>query len=176
MVNAWFGSGYAGDPPLESLGGLTQIPAGTNDAGTTTVDFEPGVYVFFGRGNQAPMTIREVAGGDFPAAPSPTDSGEAACANSTLDASLVAQSFVFDEACIAVPADTPFTINLDNRDRDAPHNVSIWAQGEKEALFAGATISGPGQITYDVHALRKGTYEFRCDVHPGTMTGTLAVR
>ena len=31
-------------------------------------------------------------------------------------------------------------------------------------------------MTYDVPALEPGTYFFRCDVHPGQMTGTFVVK
>jgi hypothetical protein len=42
-------------------------------------------------------------------------------------------------------------------------------------LFVGEVFSGPDVVTYEVPALDAGTYFFRCDVHPTTMTGTFLV-
>ena len=45
-----------------------------------------------------------------------------------------------------------------------------------QALFTGALVTGPKTATYKVDALEPGTYFFRCDVHPTTMTGTFIVK
>jgi plastocyanin len=36
-------------------------------------------------------------------------------------------------------------------------------------------VTGPTTTTYDIPALKPGTYYFHCDVHP-TMNGTATVR
>jgi plastocyanin len=41
-------------------------------------------------------------------------------------------------------------------------------------VFKGAIFPGPAQQTYDVPALKAGSYGFVCTVHPN-MTGTLTV-
>jgi hypothetical protein len=42
-------------------------------------------------------------------------------------------------------------------------------------LFVGETFSGPDVVTDEVPALEAGSYFFRWDVHPTTMTGTFEV-
>ena len=70
----------------------------------------------------------------------------------------------------------PFEIVFDNMDAGIPHNVAIYTdENASTALFVGDTINGPEVITYEVPALDAGTYFFRCDVHPTTMTGTFVV-
>jgi len=111
------------------------------------------------------------------ASPSPSPSGGvAACepAGDTLHVS--AMNAVFDTDCLAAPAGSPFTIVFDNMDPGVPHNVSIYTDPTAaQALFTGELLTGPGKITYTVDALEAGTYFFRCDVHPTTMTGTFVV-
>ena len=46
----------------------------------------------------------------------------------------------------------------------------------RSTVKAGDVITGPKSTTYDVKALRAGTYFFRCDVHPTLMTGSLVVK
>jgi nitrite reductase (NO-forming) len=115
---------------------------------------------------------------DAPSA-SPTASGggtTAACQPSGTELSISAMNSVFDTDCLAAPAGKPFTIMLDNMDPGIPHNVSIYTDDSAtSALFTGDLVTGPDTITYEVDALEPGTYFFRCDVHPTTMTGTFVV-
>ncbi|MGH2727362.1 MAG: cupredoxin domain-containing protein, partial [Actinomycetota bacterium] len=83
---------------------------------------------------------------------------------------LAADGSRFLSTSVSVPAGTAFTLHFENREA-VPHNVSI-LQGSR-ALFAGTTFAGSGSRNYRVPALTAGTYQFRCDVHPTTMTGTL---
>ena len=53
---------------------------------------------------------------------------------------------------------------LDNQEV-APHNVAIKDASGAEK-FKGEIFTST-QITYDVPALAAGTYDFRCEVHPG---------
>ncbi len=86
----------------------------------------------------------------------------------------------FDQDCLAVPAGEPFTIEFDNQDTGVQHNVAIYsadpmADPSAESFFVGDIGVGPDTMTYEVDALQEGTYFFRCDVHPTTMTGTFVV-
>jgi copper-containing nitrite reductase len=98
------------------------------------------------------------------------------CPQSGASLQLVAKNSVFDTDCLTVPAAQAFTIALDNQDPSIPHNVSIYTDSSAtKSLFVGETITGPDSTTYEVGPLDAGTYFFRCDIHPTTMTGTLTV-
>jgi plastocyanin len=110
--------------------------------------------------------------------PSPTATATASgtCDRSGSSLTLVASGSQFDTDCLQAPADKPITIALDNKDPSIPHNVSIYTDSSAtKSLFVGETITGPGETTYKVGPLPAGTYFFRCDIHPTTMTGTLTV-
>ena len=175
-VNAWFGSGYSGSSPVDFLGGLSSIPANTDNAGTTTINFTPGVYAFIGKGKTPPV-IRTVGGGGYPspvATASPT--GTASCAAASADLTLTAKAVAFDTSCLAAPSDQTITLMFDNQDTGTTHNVAIYpvADGAK-AVFTGDLAVGPTMTTYTVKGLPAGTYRFQCDVHPATMNGTFIV-
>jgi mono/diheme cytochrome c family protein/plastocyanin len=84
-----------------------------------------------------------------------------------------ALNIAFEVASLSAPADTAFQIQFDNKDAGIPHNIAIHDANGAE-LFKGEIITGPAQATYDVPALKAGTYTFVCSVHPN-MTGTLTV-
>jgi copper-containing nitrite reductase len=110
--------------------------------------------------------------------PSASPSGGAApCTPDGTALKITAQNVLFDTDCLAAPAGTAFTILLDNLDAGIPHNVSIYTdESATDALFTGELVTGPDKATYKVDALDAGTYFFRCDVHPTTMTGTFIVQ
>jgi plastocyanin len=87
---------------------------------------------------------------------------------------LVAQNVKFDLTTLTAPADTPFTISLDNRDAGTPHDVDITDAGGAK-VFDGKDFPGPEVRVYDVPALAAGTYGFLCSIHPATMNGVLTV-
>jgi plastocyanin len=89
---------------------------------------------------------------------------------------LVAQNIRFSSDSLAAPAGKPFDIAFQNDDK-VPHNVAIFTSAtDQKALFQGTIVTGPISVTYHVPALTAGTYAFRCEVHPASMTGTLTVR
>lgn len=89
---------------------------------------------------------------------------------------IVAQNIEFDRNCIAVPANTPFRIVLDNRDSGVPHNLSIYTNSTtKKLVYHGTIFTGPGTRVEKVPGLAAGRYYFQCDVHPG-MNGVLIVK
>ncbi|MGZ4124659.1 MAG: cupredoxin domain-containing protein [Actinomycetota bacterium] len=101
----------------------------------------------------------------------------AACAPNGTKLVISAQNVAFSTDCLAAPAGKAFTIVFDNKDPGVPHNISIYTDDSAStALFTGDMVSGPAKTTYTVPALDPGTYFFRCDVHPTTMTGTFVVK
>lgn len=57
-----------------------------------------------------------------------------------------------------------------------PHNLSILPEAEgAKAVFTGDIVTGVASATYQVDALKPGTYRFQCDIHPTTMNGTFIV-
>jgi plastocyanin len=74
------------------------------------------------------------------------------------------------------PAGRPFTVAFDNEDAGVQHNVAVYAdEGATDPIAVGDLVAGTATSATDVPALDAGSYFFRCDVHPGTMTGTLEV-
>ncbi|MEA2558023.1 MAG: hypothetical protein QOG88_1561, partial [Actinomycetota bacterium] len=96
------------------------------------------------------------------------------CAPTGTKLTIAAQNVAFDKSCLAVAADTPFTIEFDNKDAGIQHNVSIFDGAS--ALFQKSDAQpGPVVVNYDVGALKAGDYSFKCDFHPTTMFGTFIV-
>jgi plastocyanin len=109
------------------------------------------------------------------AAPSATPSGGSAggAAGGTVLAE-VASGVAYATTTFQAPASQAFQITFDNQDSGIPHNIQI-ADGSGANVFEGDTVTGPGQITYNVPALAAGAYKFSCKWHP-TMTGDLTVQ
>lgn len=88
---------------------------------------------------------------------------------------VVAQNLAFDTQELRLPAETPTTLSLDNKD-SAPHNVSIYEDdtASGEPLFTFEAFTGPAVEPFTVDPIPEGEYYFRCDVHPN-MEGTVVV-
>ena len=85
-------------------------------------------------------------------------------------------SATFDQKTVEAPANTSFTIQFENRDQAAPHNVAIKAATAQGTDFIGQPIAQPGQrASYTVPALAPREYQFYCSVHPN-MQGTLSAK
>ena len=104
------------------------------------------------------------------AAPAPATSGQAVTIN------LVSQNMAFDQSTITVPAGANVTMNYNNKD-SIPHNFALYTdQSAATVIFKGKIISN-SNIAYTFTApSTPGTYFFRCDVHPTTMTGSFIVK
>jgi plastocyanin len=86
----------------------------------------------------------------------------------------------FDKDCLAVEPGAAFTVEFSNGDDAIPHNWTLYTDSSATERLGGSqgvqdpTTGGQTSI-YDVDPLDAGTYFFRCDFHPGTMTGAFAV-
>jgi plastocyanin len=97
------------------------------------------------------------------------------CSPAGTSLALTAEGHKFDKDCLAVPAGESFTIRFDNKDGDR-HNVAILpSHTATTTLFEGDILPGPKSLTYNVPALKAGTYHFHCEVHPNLMNGVFIV-
>jgi plastocyanin len=89
---------------------------------------------------------------------------------------LIARNVAFDKSSITVPAGARVTMNFDNQE-SIPHNFALYDSPQAQnAIFVGEVITGPRTIVYTFDApTEPGTYFFRCDIHPRTMTGQFIV-
>jgi plastocyanin len=107
-----------------------------------------------------------------PAASAPTDR----CWPNGAILRITVRNNQFDQECLAVAANTSFSIVFDNQDRGVPHNLAIYAGPQRSrTLFKGRLIEGARRATYRVGRLPAGMYYFQCDVHPQSMHGTFVV-
>ena len=98
----------------------------------------------------------------------------AGAGNASGDLQLSAQGIQFSTKQLQAPAGRAFSIVFANNDSGISHNVNI-LDANNTSIFKGAIFPGVASQTYQVPALKAGTYSFICDVHPNVMTGTLTV-
>lgn len=102
--------------------------------------------------------------------------GGAACSPSGTTVTVVADKTAFSTDCLAAPAGQPFTISFENKDAQA-HSIAILESHQAtDVLFRSEIVPGPKTMTFDVPALKAGTYAFHCEVHPSQMSGTFVVK
>jgi plastocyanin len=85
----------------------------------------------------------------------------------------------FTPTTLDAKANTAFTLTFDNQDPTVQHNVVILdPNNNNQPVSMGDTafFLGPKKVSYAVPALKAGTYQFECQVHPTTMKGTLEVK
>lgn len=94
------------------------------------------------------------------------------------DITVVAAGGAFDTNSIAVSAGAQVTITFDNNDAGIPHNIAFYTSAAATTIiYQGARTTGVSTVTYTFTApTTPGTYFFRCDVHPTTMTGEFVVQ
>ena len=91
--------------------------------------------------------------------------------------SLVAHNISWNHFCLAVPADTPFTVDITNQDNGIQHNFAIYDSFfQKQTFFQSPKITGPATESLDVSGLPPGRYYFQCDVHGPAMSGAFIVQ
>jgi cytochrome c oxidase subunit 2 len=91
--------------------------------------------------------------------------------------SLVAHNISWNHFCLAVPADTPFTVDITNQDNGIQHNFAIYDSFfQKQNFFRTPRVTGPASASFPAKGLPAGTYYFQCDVHGPAMSGTFVVK
>ena len=92
------------------------------------------------------------------------------------DLSLTASNISWNKYCLAVPENTPFTVNITNEDVGIEHNFSIYDSFfENKRFFTSPKITGVANEVLDVSGLPPGHYYFQCDVHGPAMSGAFIV-
>ncbi|MBX3029690.1 MAG: cytochrome c oxidase subunit II [Chloroflexi bacterium] len=106
--------------------------------------------------------------------PPPLPSGGPA--GSVLQVTSISTAAGYEPTELTGLADTPLTIQLDNPDPEAPHNVAIRGANPDGSDWIGLPIAGPGQkAVYTTPPMPAGAYTFYCSVH-ANMTGTLTLQ
>ena len=99
------------------------------------------------------------------------------CEPNGTDLSLVAHNISWNSHCLAVPANTPFTIHITNEDQGIDHNFSIYDSFfQKKQYFTSPKIEGVASETLTNQGLPPGHYYFQCDVHGPSMSGAFIVK
>lgn len=95
----------------------------------------------------------------------------------TVPLTLTAKNIAFDKATLSAPAGSTVVLTFANNDANVPHNFALYTDSSAgTSIFKGQIVTGPSTTTYTFTAPNtRGTYFFRCDVHPETMTGTFVV-
>jgi hypothetical protein len=106
---------------------------------------------------------------------SPTQAVECPEGGLELSAPPGAAATGFAETELSALTNDDITICFDNQDTGVQHNVNVLDQPDGTSFAAGSIIIGPAQELLDVPGQPAGSYFYRCDVHPTTMTGTLSV-
>lgn len=90
---------------------------------------------------------------------------------------LVVSNILFDTDTLEAPANSEVVVSFDNQDAGVLHSFALYIDSDaSEPIFQGEIFIGPESMEYGFTAPAAGTYFFRCDVHPDTMTGTFAAR
>ena len=98
------------------------------------------------------------------------------CDPNGTDLSLVAHNISWDQYCLAVPANTDFTVNITNLDTGIEHNFSIYDSFfENKQYFTSPKITGVANEVLNASGLPPGHYYFQCDVHGPAMSGAFIV-
>jgi len=130
----------------------------------------------------APAPATTPTPGSSPAAPAPppapaaTSPAPATPGGQSININLIAQNMAFDQKTITVTAGASVTMVFNNKE-SAPHNFALYNDSSvARVIFKGDVISS-STITYKFNApSTPGTYFFRCDVHPTSMTGSFIVK
>jgi cytochrome c oxidase subunit 2 len=90
---------------------------------------------------------------------------------------LVAQNTSWNTGCLGLPAHSPWSATVVNKDAGIDHTFAVFDSSKlKVRYFESSRLTGPATATYQLKPLRPGRYYFECTVHGPSMSGTLIVR
>lgn len=90
---------------------------------------------------------------------------------------LTASNLTFNTRTLTAQSAAQVAVQLNNTDAGVQHNFAVYNnQTTSQRIFVGDTATGPAVTTYNFPAPPPGSYFFRCDIHPDTMTGTFTSR
>jgi plastocyanin len=148
---------------------------------TFTAPSAPGTYYYRSDPNSGAVGTLTVTGAGGTSAPTATRTAAATAtsggAAGTAQLTLTAKNIAFDQSTLTAPHGSTVTLTFVNNDAGVPHNFALYTDSSAStSIFKGAIVTGVTTTTYTFTApSTPGTYFFRCDVHPETMTGTFVV-
>jgi plastocyanin len=165
------------EPAAKDKSGFIILERGV--LGTTPLDHVEGTPVY--RFPTAPEpSVLQASCGQTARAPAPTGTPSLIEPFEGQTVEVVARNILFNVSTITVRAGGQVRVRLDNQDTGVDHNVAFY-RGQTDLTpvspgSIGLVFTGPGvdDTAFDIPAA--GTYFFRCDVHPTTMTGTFKVQ
>ncbi len=128
------------------------------------------------------LPVRVVSRADYDAwVQSQTAAAQVTPTGPITEVKLTARNLKWDQSTITVPAGSSVSLTVDNQDTAISHNFSLYASqaaatGGEKPLAGTNPTPGPVQEKLLFNSPAAGTYYFRCDVHPTTMTGTFVVQ
>lgn len=101
----------------------------------------------------------------------------ASAGSNNIVVNIMAVNRTFNTSTITVPAGAQVTINFDNQDSGVQHDIAFYTDpSASNTIYRILATTGPYKITDTFIApSTPGTYFFRCDFHPTTMTGQFIV-
>ncbi|HXH23427.1 MAG TPA: cupredoxin domain-containing protein [Dehalococcoidia bacterium] len=128
----------------------------------------------------SPSIVQQSCGQFARPAPPSRAPGPQACADPCQTVEVTAQGVAFNVREIRVPAGGNIRIRFTNNDTGVDHNIAVYQSSTNLQPVApgavGAIFPGPGVDEVVFAKPPPGSYFFRCDVHPTTMTGTFVVQ
>jgi plastocyanin len=86
---------------------------------------------------------------------------------------ITAKGQLFDKRTLTAAAGQPVVLQFDNQDAGTIHNFALYTnRSATTKIYASDLITGPKVDNLSFTAPAAGSYYYRCDVHPDTMTGT----
>jgi plastocyanin len=97
--------------------------------------------------------------------------------NTLTDITISAANVAFNTDTITAAAGKQITVHFDNKDSVA-HNIAFFDdKSAKKKIYVGSDVQGGATADYSFKTPTKpGSYFFRCDIHPTSMTGTFVVK